>query len=234
MTKIVSYSLFGDNNYYLRGAIFNARDVKKFYPGWECRFYTDTKVPEKVVKELERLGSNVIIEDDDNDFSLGLYWRFKPMFELPKGTPFIVRDADSTIIEREVHAVNEWLDSGKDFHTMRDHPFHTVNVLSGMWGAKAGCVENFKELMEAHQKEPIPNPNKRGRHYWVNQMFLSHKIWNIVKDRALAHDDKQRLTGKELLFKVPPEDSKKFVAYVREGEDRNSKKTVEELFCNNV
>jgi len=32
------------------------------------------------------------------------------------------RDLDSSIIDREAKAVEEWLQSDKDFHFMRDHP----------------------------------------------------------------------------------------------------------------
>lgn len=33
-------------------------------------------------------------------------------------------------------AVDEWLESGKMFHVMRDHPGHNMHILCGMWGAR--------------------------------------------------------------------------------------------------
>ena len=44
MKKIISYSLFGNNKYYLEGAVTNAEMVEKIFPGWKCRFYIDHNV----------------------------------------------------------------------------------------------------------------------------------------------------------------------------------------------
>ena len=35
---------------------------------------------------------------------------------------------------RELAAVQEWLNSSKEFHFMRDHPQHTTTIL--VWGCK--------------------------------------------------------------------------------------------------
>ncbi|KAK8407555.1 hypothetical protein O3P69_002246 [Scylla paramamosain] len=40
------------------------------------------------------------------------------------------------VTQREVSAVEEWLASGKMFHVMRDHLYHKVPVLGGMWDAR--------------------------------------------------------------------------------------------------
>lgn len=44
---------------------------------------------------------------------------------------FMVRDLDSIISSREIAAVKVWLKSGKTYHMMRDHPYHTVVILGG-------------------------------------------------------------------------------------------------------
>jgi hypothetical protein len=38
--------------------------------------------------------------------------------------------------EREVAAVEDWLNSSLPFHAMRDHPAHGTAILGGMWGAR--------------------------------------------------------------------------------------------------
>ena len=45
------------------------------------------------------------------------------------------RDLDSRPTRREVAAVEEWLDSSKAVHIMRDHPSHKAAIMAGMWGA---------------------------------------------------------------------------------------------------
>ena len=50
---------------------------------------------------------------------------------------FFSRDLDSRINDRELAAVNEWLDSEKPFHIIRDHIDHGhVPILAGLWGTR--------------------------------------------------------------------------------------------------
>ena len=48
----------------------------------------------------------------------------------------ISRDLDSRFSDREKFAVQEWLNSNKSHHIMRDHPHHDFEVLGGLWGSK--------------------------------------------------------------------------------------------------
>ena len=48
----------------------------------------------------------------------------------------LVRDLDSHISMREVSAVKDFLNSTKDFHIMRDHPFHIQPIMGGLWGIR--------------------------------------------------------------------------------------------------
>ena len=41
MTKIISFSLWGDKPQYVVGAIKNAELAKEIFPEWKCRFYID-------------------------------------------------------------------------------------------------------------------------------------------------------------------------------------------------
>ncbi|CAM6054796.1 unnamed protein product [Sphagnum tenellum] len=45
------------------------------------------------------------------------------------------RDLDSRLNERELAAVNEWLEIGEPVHSMRDHPAHFTAMLGAAWGA---------------------------------------------------------------------------------------------------
>ena len=49
---------------------------------------------------------------------------------------YISRDLDSRFSDREQAAVEEWLNSSKKFHIMRDHPRHRPAMLGGTWGCK--------------------------------------------------------------------------------------------------
>ena len=43
------------------------------------------------------------------------------------------RDLDSALLTREEAAVKEFPTSGKLLHSMRDHTYHDMCVLAGMW-----------------------------------------------------------------------------------------------------
>ena len=60
----------------------------------------------------------------------GMVWRFIPLLD-PLVDTFLSRDADSYILDREVAAVEEWLNSKYMFHSMRDHPYHGGCILGG-------------------------------------------------------------------------------------------------------
>ena len=71
---------------------------------------------------------------------------------------YISRDLDSHLNRREVAAVEEWTESGKAFHFMRDHPHHTPTILGGAWGTRLTDPEvrdKWKKTWTTKIEEPI-------------------------------------------------------------------------------
>ena len=59
----------------------------------------------------------------------------------------------TSLSEREEGVVRAWLDSGKQFHVMRDGPFHLHPILAGLWGAV-----NYLNITRAtHLREGFKN-----------------------------------------------------------------------------
>jgi hypothetical protein len=69
-----------------------------------------------------------------------MLWRFAPMADA-----FVEewhsRDLDSTILQREVDAVNDWYETDTAFHIMRDNPYHSTDILGGMFGVWQDTIE---------------------------------------------------------------------------------------------
>ena len=66
----------------------------------------------------------------------GMLWRFIPMLD-QSVTRMVVRDLDAQLTGREAAAVADWLEqTDQPFHIMRDNPYHTTEILGGMWGAR--------------------------------------------------------------------------------------------------
>lgn len=59
-------------------------------------------------------------------------WRFLPFLD-PQVDVILTRDIDASIIDREVVAVQQWLQSNYTFHVMRDHQSHKTHILAGIF-----------------------------------------------------------------------------------------------------
>lgn len=178
MKKVIAFSLWGENPKYCVGAVKNAEIAKVFYPGWETWFYCGKSVPEKTVNDLESLGAKIIRKEEQGDWT-GMFWRFEPISH-PEVEVMISRDTDSRLSTRESYAVNEWLKSGKLFHTMRDHPAHSTEILGGMWGARKPILGDMMHLIAAYTK---------GNFWQVDQNFLREVIWPRVAYTTFTHDE---------------------------------------------
>ena len=177
MNKIVSYSLWGDNEKYTIGAVKNAHLVQSFYPGWIGRFYCGQSVPENILDDLNSVdNTEVIIMNEEGNWE-GMFWRF---LAADGDDVVISRDTDSRITKREVDAVNEWLNSPHDFHIMRDHPWHGHHILGGMWGSRNGILKDITKWIDDYTK---------GDYWMVDQNFLRDVVYPKVKDLSMIHDE---------------------------------------------
>jgi len=173
--KIIAFSLWGKKAIYNVGAIRNTHLQPKVFPGWRCRFYCADDVPKKTTSELKRLGAEVVSVGQGRGFE-GAFWRFRAAMD---AEVMISRDTDSRLSEREAVAVDEWLKSKRKFHIMRDHPYHNVKILAGMWGCRNG-IPDLKKLLK----------NWKDYSYkQCDQVFLDRYVWPRIKNDVLIHDD---------------------------------------------
>jgi hypothetical protein len=179
MKKVISFSLWGNNPIYTIGAIRNAELSKDIYPDWVCRYYISKSTPKDIIEKLNSFDNTEVIEmESDGDWT-GMFWRFYAAGDEDVDV-VIVRDCDSRVNTREKEAVDEWLNSDKGFHIMRDHPYHTTEILGGMWGSKKGVVSNIKNLIDTYVK---------GNFWQVDQNFLKEQIYPQIKNNCLVHDE---------------------------------------------
>ncbi len=183
MKKIISFSLWGNDYKYLGGALQNIELAKFYYPEWICRFYVGVSTNKKFVEKLMSFDNVEVVSMDEHGDWTGMLWRFYPASDSEVDI-MVSRDCDSRIHPREVYAVNEWINSDKKFHIMRDHQYHGIPILGGMWGSKKGVIHNIKELCDEFQLEEVKG---------IDQKFLAEKIFPIVKNSSLVHDEIHRI-----------------------------------------
>jgi hypothetical protein len=180
---LIAYSLWGDSPKYTVGAVKNAILARQYYPGWTCRFYVDTRVPDEVLIELDGFENTEIVEMGVESDWRALFWRFQPVAE-ESVEVLLSRDTDSRFSAREKAAVDEWLGSDKDFHIMRDHPFHSRwPILGGIWGVRKGLLTNMSKLVDSFMRDDCPSQ------WGVDQFFLGKVVHPQVRRKALVHDD---------------------------------------------
>ena len=179
MKKIISFSLWGDNPVYTIGAIKNADLALEIYPGWICRYYIGKSVPNDIITALiEKDNTEVFVMNEDGDWT-GMFWRFYPAAE-PDIDVMISRDTDSRLSLREKAAVDEWLSSDKDFHIMRDHPYHATEILGGMWGVRGDLLSNMRQMILDYAK---------GDFWQVDQNFLKEQVYPVIVNHTCVHDE---------------------------------------------
>jgi hypothetical protein len=181
--RYISYSLWGDNELYNIGMVKNAEQVPEIYLGWQMIVYHDNSVPTETLNILENLNVKLVNVDGHTH---GMFWRFFAS-DLVDCEYAIFRDGDSRLSTREKMAVDEWIESGKTIHVMRDHPAHQIpygnnglGILGGMWGIKGNTIP---------MKDSIENFSKnKTMGYGIDQTFLK-TIYNVFENDRCTHDD---------------------------------------------
>ena len=180
MNNIIAFSLWGDNPMYWVGALRNIEQVKKYFPSWICRFYIDKNSDQNLIETIKGDNVEVILVDSKDSFH-GMFWRFWASEDQDVDI-FLSRDCDSRFSDREVSAINEWLDSDKDFHIMRDHPYHQVPILGGMWGCRNGLMRKINLSDEINKWDKY---ERKG----IDQDFLGQVIYPLVKNNSFEHSE---------------------------------------------
>jgi hypothetical protein len=184
---VIAFSLWGANPRYLRGALRNLLLVPDLYAGWVCRVYLDETVPLEFRSLILELGGEVMLQPVGQMLREKLCWRFQVANDLAVRR-FLVRDADAVVSGREVCAVQEWLNSDRYFHVMRDWWTHTDLILAGMWGGRAGVLPDLGKLLQEYKSKAKETAN-------IDQWFLRDRVWAYVRESCLIHDRCFRVLG---------------------------------------
>jgi len=179
--NIISFSLFGAQPKYCETMIRNVLIAKELYPEWTCRIYLDNSVPEQVWIRLRSHGAQLIDMSEDKCL-LPTMWRFLVIDDV-NIERYLIRDADALLSERENAAVQDWIESGKCFHHMRDYFSHTDLLLAGMWGGVTGIFPSIYPLMQNFVQTYTGNTR------FTDQCFLKGVLWSTIRKSLLNHDE---------------------------------------------
>jgi len=180
--KLISFSLWGDNPMYTQGAIANCKLAEELLPDWICRFYIGNNTNKQIINQLKRFKNTQVIEMNTEGTMKSMIWRFIPCSE-PNVDVVLSRDTDCRMSPREIEAINMWLASDKDFHIIRDHPYHNAPILGGLWGARNKVLQEMTSLL--HEFENTKTPDRKQ----YDQIFLGNVVYNKIKDKTFVNDE---------------------------------------------
>jgi len=194
MKRVISFSLWGNNQTYTIGAIKNADLALHFYPDFECWFYIHTdSVPNDIIEQLQiKPNVKIIFKTGNLNAHKPMTWRFESIDD-PEVEINMSRDTDTRFLLREKLAVDEWIKSGKTFHIMRDHPHHMnpqYPIMAGMFGTRQ--IKNINNWLCILNRQETINR-------YDDQLFLNDVVYPIIKNDCLIHSSFGKLFNEEVI-----------------------------------
>ncbi|CAF3668160.1 unnamed protein product [Rotaria socialis] len=198
--RIIALSIFGpkENSLYndenFSQFIFPFIDeAKLLFPTWIIRLYADELTISRLnLKKLSSLSSNIDVCNINQipiignvgEYLSGKLWRFLPALD-PMVDFVSSRDLDSPLTKREQIVVEKFVNSSHLFLTIRDHPFHGIPILGGLWTSAL----HRNRLLFLHSFSILLDKNQVQKYSSVHdQSLLTELIWPKIKHQTLAFD----------------------------------------------
>jgi len=212
-SKIISYSLYGNNRRYTAPLLENSKIALNLYSGWTIYVYHDYTVNQFFLDQLRQNGVVTInIEQSNHENLPAKMWRFLPVKDLNIDC-VIFRDADSILTQRERDLVTQWLESDKSVHIIRDHPLHIAPILAGMFGIKRNSFHILSKIMD----EITPKIKQRPIDY--DQVFLADYFYPRIIKMALIHVSFFKYWAEEVIKIEAVSDGYNYIGSVEIGDE---------------
>jgi hypothetical protein len=102
---------------------------------------------------------------------------------------FFIRDADSRVNARDAHCIRTFLASDKQYHVIRDHPYHKSRIMGGLFGYKKGGSLPpplaFGELFRIWRK----SQSATAAQYGLDEIFLQDIVFPSITSSMLLQSD---------------------------------------------
>jgi hypothetical protein len=206
--KVFSFCLYGNRDKYCLGMLENLKLIQEHFPSWSTVIYYASDVPADILSRIQGF-PRVFLKPTGVEGATNMIHRFFAIDEDAVDT-MVVRDADSRIHSRDRWAINNWLESGKMAHIVRDHPYHGAYMMGGVWGIRKGLLPHtMTGLFESYRSH---HKNAHGE----DQHFLARVIYPLIYRNALYHCH-MKVGPQEVLTPIPfPIQNGEFIGQVVE------------------
>jgi hypothetical protein len=205
--KNIGFCLYGKTRLYLEGALINEQQYKDY----NCIFYTRDDIDIKVKNKLKN-----VIECCYMPGWFMMFTRFYPV-ENPNNKIYMSRDTDCRLNEREKSCINDWLKSDKNLHIIRDHPYHTTEILGGLWGFKDNNIGDIRIMIAEWCIEFVRNNklyNKGPDQFFLKNIYKQYIYKAYINDEILNYENDN--------LKNPIKIKRKNKEYIGEAYDENN------------
>jgi len=175
---VFSFCIYGTERNYYEGLLENVQIINEYFPEFEIYIYKGICDPSWTFQ-----GKNIKIIETFREGLVNALYRFLPLSECEIG---FVRDADSRVSERDRWCIRSFLKSNKSYHIIRDHYWHKSLIMAGMFGWKTPC----------HEKIEIPIDDNLV--YGFEELYLSKKIYPLIKSNSLVHTNNHAYVGEHV------------------------------------
>ena len=201
--------MWGCDPLYTHGAIHNCRLAEELLPEWDVWIYHNETVPAEILNQLTLNNVKLIAIPGIDTSCLNMMWRLYPSM-LSEVDAFISRDLDSRLTIRETKLINEWIESPYELHLMRDHAYHRMAIMGGMFGLKRGyLMEIMSSTMQKYiAGDPILssdeiNALKSNNMYQFDEILLQNIIYPISDNRKITHVSAGKLYETDIIIDQP-------------------------------
>ena len=176
---------------YTKGMIENARILHMRFPDARIQIYAADDVPTDILQHLSDMPRVKIQREANKRGILNMFDRFKAIDD-PDCSIMFVRDADSRPHDRDIACIEDFLQSKKSLHIIRDHLYHgPIAIPGGLWGIRKSGLREPMRVTLAKWLRSTTRLVKKGD----DQTFLRDRIYPLLKSNAMIHDRIRRLKG---------------------------------------
>lgn len=184
MTKLICYSLFGNQKKYSECLLANVEAIREIYDeSWTIRVYFDDEVPKEYVTKLSEACE--MIEKPRNQGRSGFFWRYAPLFETGIER-FVALDADDIVSRTFRRAVDAWVESDQEF--FRFKIFRAAGVASGYVGAKGGILCDISDPIFPGMscEEHVRILESSERQWGDDEHWLTHVVFKLLRNSCYS------------------------------------------------
>ena len=197
--KIISYSIFGEEQWYRNGLIKNIDIAKSLLRDWTVRVYISDKIEKDFIDKVSKNQNvEVIVKHEKYPYE-GLMWRMLPMEEGHEAVA--VRDCDTRLFERDKNLLDDWLSNKFKYHVCRENPGAYSVMLAGLYGGKKPTLiieDKFHKWREKYIK------GKKSLYLW-DQGFLRRHVYPNIRNDLIVYTEHVKMNCEKNVKKIPGE-----------------------------